>query len=161
MVGYSRTHDYPHGKPFPLVLLAVAMALLLLSWIVFVPGHWLRSVGTIAAFLVLVFIDTKLHTHYEQTGQAVRIPRPKVVARFPNGLPVPMLAARLAFFVNVGVMIVFGVAPIADSTARTGIIGCVFVLIGVALLNLALERHYVNIGVAEEVGVSNSGKARA
>jgi hypothetical protein len=37
----------------------------------------------------------------------------------------------------------------------------VFGLIGVALLNLALERHYVNIGVAEEVGVSNSGKARA
>jgi hypothetical protein len=68
-----------------------------------------------------------------------------------------MFAARLAFFVTVAIMIAFGVAPVADSTARMGIIGCVFALIGVAVLNLALERHYVNTGHAREVDVSSRG----
>jgi membrane protein implicated in regulation of membrane protease activity len=143
MVGNRRTHDYPYGRPFPLVLLEIAMAILLLSWVVFVPGHWTRAIGLIAAVLVLALINTKLLRRYEQTGQAVRIPRPKVVARFPHGLPVSMLAARLAFFVSIAVMIVFGVAPVAHSTARIGIVVCVFALIGVAVLNLVLERHYV------------------
>ena len=142
MVGNRRTHDYPYGKPFPLVLLDIAMAILLLSWVVFVPGHWTRA-SVFPAVLLLALINTKLLRRYEQTGQAVRIPPPKVVARFPHGLPVSMLAARLAFFVSIAVMIVFGVAPVGDSTARMGIVVCVFALIGVAVLNLVLERHYV------------------
>jgi hypothetical protein len=68
-----------------------------------------------------------------------------------------MLAARLAFFVTVAIMVLFGVAPVADSTARIGIIGCVFALIGVAVLNLALEHHYVNTGHAKAMDVSSSG----
>jgi hypothetical protein len=47
----------------------------------------------------------------------------------------------------------------ADSTARIGIIACVFALIGVAVLNLALERRYVNTGHAKEVDVSSTGNA--
>jgi hypothetical protein len=43
-----------------------------------------------------------------------------------------MLAARLSFFVTVGIMVIFGVAPVADLTARHGIMACVFALIGVA-----------------------------
>jgi hypothetical protein len=68
-----------------------------------------------------------------------------------------MLAARLAFFVTVAIMVLFGVAPVADSTARIGIIGCVFALIGVAVLNLAFVHHYVNTGHTKEMDVSSSG----
>ena len=159
MVGYRRTHDYPHGKPFPLILLSIGMAVVLLAWVFLVPGHWPRAIGIIAAFLAIAFIDAKLHTRYERTGQAVRISPPRIVAKFSHGLPVPMLAARSAFFVAVALMILFGVAPFADSTARIGIIVCVFALIGVAALNIALERHYVNTGVAKELDVSSGGNA--
>src|SRR5690348_12659552 len=114
MVGYRRTHNYPHGKPFPLVLLSIVMAILLGLWVSLVPGHWPRAMAIIAVVLVIAFIDTKLHRHYEQTGQAVRIPRPRVDVKFSEGLPVPMLATRLAFLVTVAIMVVFGMAPIAD-----------------------------------------------
>jgi hypothetical protein len=157
MVGYHRTHNYPQGKPFPLVLLDIAMAVLVGLWVFLIPGHWPRAIAIIAVFLVIAFISTKLHGHYERTGQAVRIPRPRVVVKFSQGLPGPMLAARFAFFVTVAIMVVFGVAPVADSTARIGIIACVFALIGVAVLNLSLERRYVNTGQAKEMDVSSSG----
>jgi hypothetical protein len=102
------------------------------------------------AVLVLAFIDGKLHKRYEKTGLAVPIPRVlRAVTKFPHGLPVPMFVARLAFFVTVAAMIVFGVASIPESTARIGVIACVFTLFGVAVLNLALERHYVITGVAK------------
>jgi hypothetical protein len=161
MVGYRRTHHYPYGTPFPLVLLGIAMVVLLLSWVFLVPGHWPPGIGIIGAFLVLGFINGELHKRYEQTGQAVRIPQPKLVAKFPTGLPRPMLAARLGFFITVAVMLVFGLASVAASTSRIGIIVCVFTLIGVAVLNLVLERHYVSIGVANEVDVSNDGRDKA
>src|SRR6266446_10778376 len=155
MVGYRRTHNYPHGKPFPLVLLDIGMTVLVGLWVFLIPGHWPRAIAMIAVFLVTAFVSTKRHRHYERTGQAVRIPQPKVVVKFSQGLPVPMLAARLAFFVTVAAMVVFGAAPVADSTARTGIIACVFASIGVAVLNLALESRYVNTGQAKELDVSS------
>jgi len=156
MVGYRRTHNYPHGEPFPLVLLDIVMAVLVVLWVFLIPGHWSRAIAIVTVFLVIAFVSSKLHRHYGQTGQAVRIPQPKVVVRFSQGLPVPMLAARLAFFVTVAIMVVFGVAPVADSTARIGIIGCVFAFIGVTVLNLALEHHYVNTGHAKEMDVSST-----
>jgi hypothetical protein len=120
MVGYRRTHNYPHGKPFPLVLLDIMMAVLVGLWVFLIPGHWPRAIAIIAVFLVSARISTKLHRRYERTGQAVRIPRPRVAVKFSQGLPVPMLAARLAFFVTVAIMVAFGVAPAAGSTARIG-----------------------------------------
>ena len=45
------------------------------------------------------------------------------------------------------------------AAARHGIIICVFALIGVAALNIALERHYVHTGVAKELDVSSGGNA--
>jgi hypothetical protein len=65
-----------------------------------------------------------------------------------------MLLARAAFFVTAVVMLIFGVAPLRDSTARHGIIGCVFALLAVAGLNIGLERHYVNSGIAQEIDVA-------
>lgn len=70
-----------------------------------------------------------------------------------------MLAARLAFFTIVAMMLVFELAPVAESTARTGIIGCVFALIGIAALNLALERHDLKTGHAQEIDVSSNGNS--
>jgi hypothetical protein len=160
MVGYRKTHDFPQGRPFPLVLLGIGMAVVLLAWVFLVPGHWPRAIWIIAVFVALAFIDAKLHTLYERTGQAVRIPRPKILTRFSHGLPVPMLIARSAFFVTVALMILFGVAPFADSTARIGIIVCVFVLIGIAALNVGLERYYGHTGVAQEFDVSSGGNAK-
>ena len=157
MVGYRKTHSYPRGKPFSLVLLDIVMAVLVGLWVFLIPGHWPRAIAMVAVFLVIASISTKLHRHYERTGQAVQIPGPRVVARFSQRLPVPMLAARLTFFISVALMVVFGVAPVADSTARIGIIACVFALIGVAVLNLVLERHYVNAGHAKEIDVSSGG----
>jgi hypothetical protein len=111
MVGHRRTHNYPHGKPFPLVLLDIVMAVLVGLWVFLVPGHWPRAIAIVAVFLVIAFISTKLHRRYEGTGQAVRIPQLRVVVKFSQGLPVPIFAARLAFFVTVAIMVAFGVGP--------------------------------------------------
>ena len=151
MVGRRKTHNYPHGKPRPLVLLEISVAVLCGLWVFLVPGHWPRAIGILAAFFVIVFIWGKLIRHYEATGLAVPIPtRPKFIVRFPAGLPLPMVGTRLAFFVIVAFMVVFGYAPVGDSIANTGIISCIFALIGVAVLNVALERYYVHVGRATE-----------
>ena len=150
--GYGKTHDYPQGKPFPLVLLNIAIAIVFPMWLFLVPGHLPRIFGIVV--ILLVFISTKLDRRCEKTGRAVPIPRPRVVVKFPQGLPSLMLTARIAFFVTVAIMVVFGVAPMPDSTARVGIIACVFALFGVAVLNIALEHHYVRTGRATEVDVS-------
>jgi hypothetical protein len=146
MPGYRKTHNYPHGKPAPLVLLEIAMAVLCAAWVFLVPGHAPRAIGAIFAFLLIVWGHTNLHRRYERIGQAVPIPRQKVVVAFPKGLPVPVLMLRGAFFAIVAIMVALGILPVATSTARAGIITCVFALIGVAALNLVLEHHYVNTG---------------
>lgn len=70
-----------------------------------------------------------------------------------------MLVARSAFFVTVATMFVFGLAPVPEMIARRGIIGCVFALIAVAILNLSLERKYVERGRAVEVDVNRTGNS--
>jgi hypothetical protein len=158
MVGGHKTHDYPQGTPFPLRLLAIAGAGLCAIWVFAVPGHWTRGIGVVAGFLALAFISGKLHKRYEQSGLAVPIPRTRLAVKFLQTFPAPMLIARIAFFVAVAVMIGFGAAPIATSFARKGIIACVFALIGVAVLNLGLEHHYVRVGRATQVDLSKSAK---
>jgi hypothetical protein len=160
--GYRKTHTYPQGKPFPLVLLNIAVAILFAVWLFVGAGSWPRTFGIFAIFLLIMFIDTKLHRRYEQTGQAVSIPQPRVVVKFPEGLPALMLTARIAFFVTVAILVIFGVAPMPDSTAWVGIIACVFALIGVAVLNITLEHHYVRTGCAteEDVSVQSIGRKR-
>src|SRR5207253_11173768 len=117
MVGYHRTHNYPHGKPFPLVLLDIVMAVIVGLWVFLVPGHWHRAIAIVGVFLVIALISTKLHSHYERRGRAVRIARPRLVVKFSEGLPVAMFAARLEFFVTVAIIVAFGVAAVAVSTA--------------------------------------------
>jgi hypothetical protein len=154
MVGYRKTHHYPHGVPIPRKLPGIVGGVLALAWVFLVPGHWWRAIYILAALVVVAGLSGRLHRHYEETGQAVRIPQKSIVTEFPRGLPRPMLAARIAFFITVGMMIFLGTAPFADTTARRGIIVCVFALIGVAVWNLALEAHYVKTGIATEVDKS-------
>ena len=75
MVGYRKTYDQPSGVPIPLKLLSVVGGVLMLSWLFLVPGHWRRAIYIVGAFVVLAAISGKLHTHYEQNGQAARIPQ--------------------------------------------------------------------------------------
>jgi len=56
-------------------------------------------------------------------------------------------------------MVLF-VGPLTDATARGGIIACVFALIAVAVLNIALEYHYVRSGRATEVDLSAQSDGR-
>lgn len=153
MPGGRQTHSFPKGMPAPLWLLRILFFTAMLLWMVFSDGAvwWLRF-GPIAALMAgYALVGNKLLSHYERTGPAIPLPRRQItVVRYPSGLPAGMLFARCAFFVTVAVMLVFGLAPLAESTARGGIVGCVFALIAVAVLNLALERHYVNTGRAVE-----------
>jgi hypothetical protein len=158
---YRKTHNHPYGKPLPLVLLDIAMAILLAVCVFIVAGHWLRATGVTAVLLVVVFISTRLERRYKRTRPAVRIPRPGVVVKFSKGLRSAIVTARNAFFLTVAITVVLGVAPVAASTARIGIVVCLFALIGVAVLNLAIERQ-INAGHSTVVdsSVQSAGRNR-
>jgi archaellum component FlaF (FlaF/FlaG flagellin family) len=117
---------------------------------------WRGVVMLVAVLVCILFLHSRLIGVYERIGRAVPIKASRVVVRFREGVPAPMRAARLLFFVAVAIMLFFGFGPVADSTARRGIVGCVFGLIAVAALNIALERHYVRIGRANESDVSSA-----
>ena len=77
-----------------------------------------------------------------------------MMVMFPEGFPVPLLALRVAFFVVVGLMLMFGVGPFRFEVAKTGIVICAFALIAVAFAYVLLERHYMKIGRATDVEFS-------
>ncbi len=91
---------------------------------------------------------------YERTGQAVRRRRAKLIVKFPDGFPKPLLAAHLAFLVVTGLMLVFGIGPFQIDVAKKGIIGCILGLGAVAVANVVLEHHYMKVGRAKEVKFS-------
>jgi hypothetical protein len=160
MPGGRKTHDFPHGKPFALVLTEIVFASVFLGWMISgaFSESWRHSVPFVGVIVAVLFIYHNLIRTYERTGQAVPIKRPKVIVKF--GLPVPILAARVAFFVTVATMVLLSVGPLTDATARGGIIACVFALIAVAVLNIALEYHYVRSGRATEVDLSAQSDGR-
>ena len=73
------------------------------------------------------------------------------MVKFVDGTPRPIVALRYGYFVLAGLMILFGVAPFADRTARMGIIACVLGLFILAGVYIALEWRYVNAGRAKEI----------
>jgi hypothetical protein len=150
--GRRKSHDYPHGKPFPLVLVNIAMLIVAVLWVIFALKSWAHAVTIVALFVALGLIDSKLHQAYERTGQAVPIAPPvAVVIKFIDRTPVSLVALRYAFFVFVAVLIVFGVAPLRDATAKTGMIGSVIGLVVIGILHFALEHYYVHTGRGKEV----------
>jgi len=153
MVGGRKTHNFPHGTPRLLTVSGISFGVMAIAAMVLgdMLQTWRRFVPFVAVGLIGFFAHSLLLRHYERTGQAIPIPRKRVVVRFSKGLPLPMLVARGSFFVTVTTMLFFGATPMPVSMARIGIIACVFTLIAVAFVNIGLERHYVNSGTAEEI----------
>ncbi len=157
--GNRETHDFPHGKPLLLTVIDIGfMLLLVVSWVAF-DGFksWRSPVTTLAVLAAYAYTRSIALRRYELAGQAVARRRIYVTVRFPGGLPTALLAARCAFFVVVALMLMFGVGPFGFDVARHAIIGCVFGLVAVAIVNLSLERHYVKIGRAIEVESAKQG----
>jgi hypothetical protein len=152
--GGRRTHDFPHGRPFFLTFIEIAFAILLIISGISFGFENLRSAAPTVALLVAYVVTYSLVIRrYERTGEAVRRRTVNVMVRFPEGFPAPLLAVR-AFLVVVGLMLTFGVGPFRFEVAKNGIIGCVFALVAVAVVNVLLERHYMKIGQATEVEFS-------
>ena len=153
--GGRKTHDFPHGRPFSLTFIAIAFAILLIISVVsFGFENWRSAVPTLALFVAYVFTYSLVIRRYERTGKAVRRRTVNVMVRFPEGFPMPLLAARVAFFVVVGLILMFGIDPFRFEVAKNGITGCVFALVAVAVANVLLERRYIKIGRATEVEFS-------
>ena len=149
MPGGRRTHEYPHGKPFPLVLIDIAMGIVCVCWVVFASHGWPYIFGILAVFLALAAVASKLTKWYERAGLAVRIPR-VVAVGFTKGTPAPIRALRVAFFVFVAALLFFGLAPFPLAVAKRWMIGSIVGLFAVGGMHSFLERRYVNTGRAEE-----------
>jgi hypothetical protein len=151
MPGGRRTHDFPSGKPFFLTFIEIALGIsFILSAVYFGLHDWRSAAPTLAVFLAYVLTYTLLIGRYERTGRAVLRKRIDVKVSF-EGFPKPLIAARLAFFIVAGLMLMFGIVPFRFEVAKIGIIGCVFGFLGVAAANLLLERHYVKVGRATKI----------
>lgn len=155
--GGRRTHDFPEGRPIFLMFIEIALAILLItSAVSFGFDNWRSAAPTVALFLAYIITYSLVIRRYERIGKAVRRRTINVMVMFPEGYPVPLLALRVAFFVVVGMMLIFGVGPFRFDVAKTGIMGCVFALIAVAFAYVLLERHYVKIGRATDVEFSTN-----
>jgi hypothetical protein len=150
LLGGRKTHEYPVGKPSPLVLIDIAMSIVCVSWVAFASHGWPYVLGILAVFLALAVIASTLTRSYERSGLAVRIPRVAAVG-FTKGTPAPVRALRVAVFVLVVALLFFGFAPFPSTVAKRWIIGSVIGLLAVGVVHSFLERHYVNTGRAEEL----------
>jgi hypothetical protein len=157
--GGRKTHDFPYGKPFLLTLIEIAFVVsFIVSSASFGFKDWRSAAPTVAVVVAYLVTYSLTIGHYERTGFAVRRRRVNVTVKFPDGYPKPLLAARSLFFIGAALMLAFGIGPFGFDVARKGIIGCVFGLIGVAVLNLLLEGHYLKEGRGVEVEISTTGQ---
>lgn len=149
--GVRKTHDFPNGKPLPLTVLELTFAILFfVSAIAFGFNDWQRATPTVLIVIAYCAAYLWMIRLYEQTGRAIPRKQVKVIVSFPAGYPKPMLAARSAFFLVVALILTFGFGPFEFHLATKGIMACVLGLIGVAVVNLLLEQHYVNTGRGKE-----------
>jgi len=142
------THDYPAGKPLPILLSEVAFGVFALFW-VFGSLSWWRIAIFGIVLIALLLVRGELLYRYERLGRAVRRPTQKII--FRNGMPVPLRVMRYAVFVPMIAVFAFGMAPLA--TARIGIIASILTLLVMALAYVGLQACYVKVGKAEEIDI--------
>jgi hypothetical protein len=109
---------------------------------------WLRGAVALSSVVVVVVV---LNLRRVRSSMATGTSQATFSIEYPNGLPSELIAVRIAFFVIVAMMLVFGAVPMADSVAKTGIICCVLALFGIGFLYGALEHHYLKTGHAAEI----------
>jgi uncharacterized BrkB/YihY/UPF0761 family membrane protein len=147
-----------------LIAVEVATAVSWFAWVIYAPNlmssQALRAVTYVLFFAAGSFVYATCLTHYEQTGRAVRLPDHWTRTEY-GSLPKPVLAVRIAFVATVAVMLVFGFAPMRESTAWDGIIATVLTMVALGLLSVLLEEYYVNIGRAQRIRVSVDPHAEA
>src|SRR5712691_8224286 len=146
MPGGRKTHTFPRGVPFPIVLLTIAIVIVIVLWVSFASKGWLYALPIIAIFSAIAFVYFKVLDVYERTGRAVRIARPSVRIQFVDGTPGSILALRYSFVVIVATMLVSGLVPVTQQAAKPIIIACVLGLFLIAILHVILEYYYLNIG---------------
>jgi len=71
------------------------------------------------------------------------------------------IPVRVAFFVVVGLTLVFGICPFRFEVAKNGIIVCVFGLVGVAVANvLLMSARLAFWAVMHDLSVLSAGQGR-
>ncbi len=141
---------FPGGQPIGLRLGSLALLAIFFS-ISWVHGWWRAIPISVLAAGFLGYV--RLIRYYEHQGRAVRIRYCKTTTEFPSGAPAPIVLLRCAFFVGAALMLVFEFAPLSQTVARPGIIGCVLSLVLIAIAYIATESYYVKIGRGVEVDV--------
>jgi hypothetical protein len=136
--------------PAPLVLVEITAGIIGIAWIVSFSFELHYRVITGAAFLLLMVLRSRLVKSYERSGRAVRIQK-AVAVSYMGRLPVLIRWLRIAFGVVVGLMLLFGFAPMPLRVAHGGIIACVLGLFVVCFLHFFAERRYVARGRAMDV----------
>jgi hypothetical protein len=149
----TRGPYHPISKAGRVIIFLAGMAVFVdgLEWLLERLGgidvRWRVAAPFVAVAILALFLNSSLVRAY--MGRVVQS-RPTVAISFAKGLPSAMVGVRIAFFVIVAAMVMLGEGPVADSTARIGIIACVFGLFGVALVGAALEHYYIKTGRATE-----------
>ena len=144
-----KMHEYPKGEPAPLRVCGVAAIILALAFVFFFSMGWIYRVVISSMLLPVVVIGSKLVSSYERNGEAIRIPQ-VVAISYQKRAPAPIRWARAAFFVDLGLVLILGLAPIPARIAHYGIIGCMLSLFVIGGIHFIAEQHYVNTGVAKE-----------
>lgn len=142
-----KTHDYPGGKPLPLVFAEIAFGVVGLLWIVAPISWWLVALFGVA-LVALVFVRSELLDRYEHTGRAIRRPSRKQIV-FLGRMPAPMRALRYAVVLPMIAMFAFGLAPMA--IAKIGIIGCILCLFVLSAVYIGLQLFYESTGRGQEI----------
>ena len=131
------------------MLTEIAAGVVAILWVALASRGWRYVLSIAGLFLLLAVVRGRLLRNYERTGEAVPIPRPTGVV-FTSGTPTTIRVLRRAFFAVVTVLLFFGLAPLPNPIAKTGMIVSVVGMFAVGGFHFFLERHYVNTGRAEE-----------
>ena len=154
--------EHPHRKTFLPVLVSVLLAAVAALSVLYVSTGWVRSLAIVTLLLALLHVATRQHRMQDPGAQQVRISSSSIaIVRFADGMPVPLRALRAAFFLQAAAMVLFGISPLTERTAKTGMIVSVLGLVAIGFFNAALERHYLRTGRGQEMSFSSPSSLEA